>query len=123
VASAPPGLLQPVGVASDSAGRLVELLQAARVPLTAVGEPDGRRDESVSLIGRVDHAPFDWRTMQPSTTSFGVTGYAKWSRAVGQGLAPTGKTGHGGGGSQAVGMLQGERTMYLRTGHLAGVSS
>ncbi|HVT40822.1 MAG TPA: hypothetical protein VHE78_17415, partial [Gemmatimonadaceae bacterium] len=116
-------LLRHVGVSSDSAARLMQSLSGARVPLNAIGASLGQVDDNVSFIGRVDHAPFDWKTLQAATTTWGVTGYAKWSRTQGLGLGPTVTPAHAGQSSQTLASLQGELSSYVRRDILADLRS
>lgn len=104
--SASPAALQRAGVSADSAARLAAILQAAGVPLGASDVPGARVTQSASLIGRIDHAPYDWNTFTPARTSFGVLGYAKLSHSDAMGTTPTATASHGGSTSQQLGMLQ-----------------
>jgi hypothetical protein len=116
-------LLRHVGVSSDSAARLLQSLAAAHVPLNAGGGSLGQVDDNVSFIGRVDHAPFDWKTLQAAKTTWGVTGYGKWSRTQGLGLGPTVAPAHAGQSLQTLASLQGEWSSYIRRDILADVRS
>lgn len=103
---ASPLLLARAGVAADSAARLESLLRGAGVPLRASGVPSARISESASLIGRIDHAPYDWDTFTPAPTSWGVLGYAKLGRSDAVGMLPVATASHGGSTTQQIGMLQ-----------------
>lgn len=104
--TASPTVLARAGVSADSAARLESLLQSAGVPTGASAVPSGRVTQSASLIGRIDHAPYDWNTFTPAKTSFGVLGYAKLSQADAVGMTPAATASHGGETSQQIGMLQ-----------------
>jgi carboxypeptidase family protein len=118
-----PALLQTVGVAGDSVARLLQLLQSARIPTSVAGASLGQIDDNVSFIGRIDHLPFDWATMQPGKTTWGVTGYAKWARTTGLALGPTGVPAHSGASRQILGSLQGEWSTYIRRDNLLDLRS
>jgi carboxypeptidase family protein len=105
VVDAGPSLLQHAGVAADSAARLIALLGTAGVPTSLGSLPPGTIDESFSFIGRVDHAPFDWNTMSPNATTYGLQGYGKWHRGEAIGFTPTATPGHGGTSGQDIGAL------------------
>lgn len=116
-------LLQHVGVSSDSAVKLAALLQTAGVPFGASGAPLSRLDDNFSFIGRIDHAPYDWKTLQAAKTTWGLTGYAKWARTQGLGLGPTSTLGHAGQSSLGIGSLAGEWSSFFARDYLADVRS
>ena len=119
--NASPSLLQHSGVATDSVSRLVQLLAAASVPQSVAGTTDALIDENISFIGRIDRAPFNWVTQRPTNTSWGITGYGKWSRLDGQGLSPLSISTHSGRNTTTIGSVQGELTHYFTTGVLSDV--
>jgi hypothetical protein len=121
--SADPGLLQHAGVSSDSVRRLTQILSGAQVPLSVAAAPLSRVDDNVSFIGRIDHLPYDWGTLTPARTTWGITGYGKWARTQGQGLSPTGTPAHAGTSSQTISMVQGEWSTYFGKDYLADVRS
>src|SRR5207248_674383 len=65
-------LLQHVGVSNDSAARFEQLLLSAGIPIGTGGVPLGKVDDNVSFIGRIDHAPYDWSTLQSAKTTWGL---------------------------------------------------
>src|SRR5207248_3518767 len=93
------------------------------IPASVGGVPAGAINDNVSFIGRVDHAPYDWKTTTPSPTTFGLTGYAKWAHAQAQGMGPTGTSAHAGETSQAIGSLEGEYSFYFGRDYLGDVRS
>jgi len=101
-------VLQPAGVAADSAVRFLQLLSAAGVP---VGSPVSSRVSTVgSFIARLDHTP-------DSTRAWALTAYGKLSRADAP-FSPIATAAHGGSSSSAIGMLQAERSLYFGQNYL-----
>ena len=120
---ADPDLLQHTGIAADSAARLTQLLRSAGIPYGSSGFPIGRVDDNVSFIGRIDHAPYDWKTLESAKTTWGVTGYGKWARTQGLGLGPSGTLASAGESSMLISSLAGEWSTYFAADHLADVRS
>jgi len=120
LATADAELLRHAGVAPDSAARLLQLLGRAGVPLGRLRDAAAATDHVV-LLGRVDHAPYDWDTLRAATTTWGLTAYGDWTRrgAVGRGV--TGTPAHAGASDRRVGFLGVDWSRYLRSGALATV--
>jgi hypothetical protein len=116
-------LLQHAGVSVDSAARFTQLMQGARVPVTAAGIPSQALTDNVVFLGRFDHAPYDWKTLTPARTTWGLTTYANWTRNEGQGIAPTGTPAHAGQSSQGVMGAQAEYSTFFGHDYLADVRS
>lgn len=73
-------LLQRGGLSADSAARLIQILRAANIPSIFNGAPSTRQSDNVSLLFRADHAPYDWKTIQPAKTTWAFTAFGKWAR-------------------------------------------
>ncbi|MGH7615857.1 MAG: hypothetical protein ACREPM_01365, partial [Gemmatimonadaceae bacterium] len=124
VLSADPFLLQHAGVSPDSAARFGEVLQQARVPIVGALRDPRRTTENLSFIARLDDAPYDWNSAQtkPATVK-ALTAYGKLSRVQGVALSPTSTTGHAGENAQAIGMLQGLYSTYVKQIYLLDTRS
>jgi hypothetical protein len=118
LATADAALLRHAGVAPDSAARLLGILGRAGVPVGSL-RPGALTTDHVVLLGRVDHAPYDWETLRAATATWGLTAYADWTRQQGVGLGVTSTPGHAGASERRVGFVQGEVSRYLRGGALA----
>ncbi|HEY2376078.1 MAG TPA: carboxypeptidase regulatory-like domain-containing protein [Gemmatimonadaceae bacterium] len=118
-----PDVLQHAGVAADSAARLLSLIGAAGVPVSLGMIPSGTVDENASFIGRVDHAPYDWITLTPAPTTYGLQAYAKWNRADAQGFTPIATPAHGGTSGQDIGSLTALVSSVFGQGYLADLRS
>jgi hypothetical protein len=111
--NARPDVLARAGVAADSVARLGDILGAAGLPFTARGIPASQVARSLSVIGRLDHAPYDWSSFQPARTMYGVLGYAALESHDPVGPSPTATAAHAGRSAQQLGMLQGLFSTYF----------
>ncbi|MGH7651589.1 MAG: carboxypeptidase regulatory-like domain-containing protein [Gemmatimonadaceae bacterium] len=119
-------LLERVGVSSDSVARFLNLLDANNIPVSAAGFPQSLTSQDVKVLLRLDHAPYDWKSLTPAKTTWGLTGYEKISD-VGQTASgvtslteiPT----FGGKSSQHVGHLEGMYSSYFHTDWLEDLRS
>lgn len=89
-------LLQRFGVARDSVARLLSTLNALGIPATAGGIPTSRVTDHASFMGRLDRPMFDYSTFTPLNTTWGLSGYANWTRRGALSLIPTVTPAHGG---------------------------
>lgn len=103
---ASPVLLQHAGVAADSAARLVALLGATGVPVTARGLPATRTDDHLTLIGRIDHTP-------RATVAWDVTGYLDATRQGAATRTPLAAPSTESEQRRITGMLKAERSRYF----------
>lgn len=120
---ASPDVLARAGVAADSVARLTGILGAAGLPLTTAAVPSSQAAQSMSFIGRFDHAPYDWGSFRSAPTTYGVLAYAKLGSSDPVGLAPTATAARGGRSTQQLGMLQGLYSTYFHGGWLTNLSS
>lgn len=111
-------LLARAGVSSDSVARLLTVLSASGVPATGLGLPTSSVSQSASFIGRIDHAPYDWKTFTPAKQTWGLLGYAKVASSGAVGIGPTATITHGGKTSQVTGMIQGLFSSYIHGDYL-----
>ncbi|MFL5620844.1 MAG: carboxypeptidase-like regulatory domain-containing protein [Gemmatimonadaceae bacterium] len=114
--SASPDALRAAGVAPDSVASLMRVLSAAGVPLGGLG--DQAVTDHVTLLGRVDHAPYDWSTLQPARTTWGLTAFGDFTRQGAVGRSVGGTASHGGTSTRQIGLLEAEVSSYLRGGAL-----
>ena len=115
-------LLRHAGVSPDSASRFVQLVNGAHVP-PGTGVPGAATNDNIVFLGRLDHARYNWATLQPSRSTWGLIGYASASRNQAQGVSPTGTPGHAGHNEQAIGALSGEYSFYFGRDYLGDVRS
>src|SRR5690242_7282654 len=115
-------LLRHAGVASDSVSTLLKLLQSAHVP-TIAGAPNSSLNDNVVFLGRIDHARYDWATLKPSRTTWGLIGYGSYTHNQAQGISPTGTPAHAGATTQEIGALTGEYSFYFNNDWLGDVRS
>jgi hypothetical protein len=115
-------LLRHAGVASDSVSRLLQLLQSEHVP-TIAGAPNSSLNDNVVFLGRIDHARYDWQTLKPSRTTWGLIGYGSYTHNQAQGISPTGTPAHAGTTTQTIGALTGEYSFYFNNDWLGDVRS
>lgn len=123
LAGASPDLLQHAGVAADSAARLFNLLSSAGVPLNIGGLPSSRISQSASFIGRIDHAPYDWKNYEPARQTWGVQAYGKIANSDAVGVGPTATLTHTGQTSDAIGMVQALFSTYFHRDYLTEATS
>lgn len=116
-------ILQHAGVSPDSVARFLGLLRQAGVPTTINGLPNGAVDDNVSVIARVDHAPYDWNNLAYNPTSYGLQAYGKWDRAQAQGLNPVGTPAHTGSTTQTIASLTALYTSLFGRNYLADAKS
>lgn len=105
--SADSDLLQHAGIAPDSAARFISALGQLGVPLRAAGAPSQMIDQSLSFIGRVDRAPYDWSKRAYNPTTYGAQAYMKVGDTKGQGTSPTATPAHAGASSSSIAALTG----------------
>lgn len=116
-------LLEHAGVDPDSAARAIGALGSLGVPASGAGIPTDAIDQSVSFLGRIDHAPYDWAQRAYTPTTYGLQVYAKTSRVGAQGLSPVITPGHGGSTSNIVAALTASLTSTVGETSLADVKS
>lgn len=78
-------VLKRAGVSVDSAARFTQTLQALGVPIYRSGKPTSLRQQSGSLIARVNTPTFNQKTRQPARTSLGVIVAASTDGSEGSG--------------------------------------
>lgn len=88
--------LAAAGVAPDSAARLVQLLGAAGVPVTARGVPGNAISQTASFVTRLDHTPYTPGTYDPSTESWSVSLFANAADDQAQAFSPVSAPTRGG---------------------------
>ena len=114
--SSSPDALRAAGVAPDSVASLMRLLSAAGVPLGGPG--DEAVTDHITLLSRIDYAPYDWSTLQPARTTWGLTAFGDLTRQGAVGRSIGGTASHGGTSTHQIGLLEGEVSSYLRSGAL-----
>ncbi|MEP6618600.1 MAG: carboxypeptidase-like regulatory domain-containing protein [bacterium] len=116
-------LLRHAGLASDSASRLLGLLNTAGVPLSLGNTSANAVTDNLSFIGRFDHTPFDPVTLGAAKTTWGFTTYGKVSRTNALGFSPTATPAHGGESANEIGSLQAQYSTFFGADYLADVRS
>ncbi len=90
--NASPEALRAAGVNSDSAARLIGLLESAGVPVNtqlANSRWEQRTNEQLSFVGRLGNPYYDYKKFEVVRRIIGVTGFANWRRSEGLGIGPT----------------------------------
>ena len=123
IGDAAPDLLERAGVSSDSVARLRSLLAGAGVPFATSRIPSGRGSQNASFIGRIDHAPFNWLTLTPARSTWGLIGYGKIATADAVGITPTGTAALGGRTSQSIASLQALYSSFFHGDYLTEARS
>ncbi len=101
-----PAALERVGVSSDSVQRLVQMLQAAGIPLTTSAIPSEHLTQNGSFLSSLSFSP-------SSGHNFAVTLSGRWSGQDATSLATTAVPVHGGETSSYGGTLQLRHTDYF----------
>src|SRR5512146_426428 len=111
-------LLEHAGIAPDSAARFVSALGQLGVPLRAPGAPSQTVDQSMSFIGRIDHAPYDWSKRAYNPTTFGAQAYVRVGDTKGQATSPAATPAHSGTSSSSIASLTGFVTRAFGASYL-----
>jgi hypothetical protein len=98
------------GISPDSVARLRAIAGRLGIPLTATGAPSAPIDETLTLLGRVDHYPDPGRYGKPWSNAVSLTGYASVSRSGAPGGSVTSAPTTGRQSSSAIGQLIGNWT-------------
>ena len=106
-------LLAHYGVSSDSAARLVSVLQSLGIPLSSGGAASALQTTQVSLIARLDRPLFNYSDFTPLNSTWGVLGFANLSRRRALSVSPLTLPSHGGETSQADAAVQGLYSLYF----------
>jgi hypothetical protein len=78
--TAPGDVLQHSGVAGDSVARLVTALQSVGAPIRSGYSGGSSVTDAVSFIARVDRPLFDYNTFTPTSSTWGLVGFANYAR-------------------------------------------
>jgi hypothetical protein len=113
-----PDVLQRVGISADSVARLRTILSNYGVLGTDPG-PRERFSDNVSLIGRIDHKPFNYTTFQEPKQTWGAIAYAKFSRNTAVGVQPTSIGSHAGDNSESIASIQAIYSTHVAEYYLA----
>jgi hypothetical protein len=103
---ADPDLLRRSGIASDSAARLLDILAANGIPVSAGLLARNRATDNLTMIGRVDHTDYNTTTHQPERATWGLVGYTKLGRSSMLEATPTAVATHGGESSEQIASAQ-----------------
>jgi hypothetical protein len=106
------GALASAGISRDSAARLVQILNAQGVPLTAGGVPDHRTTKSASFAGRFDRTLPNVPGRKPLPQSYVIVG-GNLSQTGGSSLSPTMAPANTGNSSRDGAWIQGLHSRYL----------
>ena len=93
-------VLEHAGVARDSVARLFAELNALGIPVGGAGIPSSRVMDHVAFLGRLDRPLFDFSTFTPTNTTWGLTGFADYTRRGALSFGPTATPAHGGESTQ-----------------------
>jgi hypothetical protein len=115
--TAPDNILGYVGIAPDSAARLVSVLRSGGLPIAS--RLTSQVIENASFIGQIGTAPEDWLTFQPVNTVWQLLGYAKVLQTTSVGVSPTSLSGSAGTRMQQQFMLQAHLSTFVHGYYLA----
>jgi hypothetical protein len=77
--------LRNAGISSATSSGLFRALSARSLPLDR--SRVSANSQNFSAIGRIDRAPYDWKTFNPSKTSWGLVGFASLDNQNNSGLS------------------------------------
>jgi len=107
-------LLRRSGIEPDSVSRVLDLITAAGIPISAPAGLESRKSDYLSFIGRIDHRSYNPTTFQAEKQSWGLLGYAKLQRSAADGIILLAPSGRGGESSQQILSVQALYSTYLR---------
>jgi hypothetical protein len=105
--------LAAAGVAPDSAARLVQLLGAQQLPVTAANVPGSAISQAVSFVSRIDHAPYKPGTRQANTETWNVSAFGNLSEDRAQAFGPLALPTRGGNRRALFAGMQAEYSRYV----------
>ncbi len=111
-----PLALERVGVSADSVERLLQLLAADQIPITATGIPGDKLTQNGSFLTSFDFAP-------SGTHNYTITLNGRWSGADATSLSTTAVPGHGGETRNYGGTIQARHTSYFHDSFLDETSA
>ncbi len=107
--------LETIGIAPDSAQRLISILNRIRVPLTVSNLPSNRTTDQGSFLGTLDLAP----SSSKGGTAFNLTMTGSWNRLSPVSSLTTEVPSHSGDHVSWNGMIQARQSTYLWFGLLS----
>lgn len=116
--TADPRLLARLGVAPDSAARLVEAMRSVHAPVTSAAIPGARTTDNASFIARLERTGTDWKTFTQVKTTYGLLAFGALSRDRALNINALGTPGRGRESTQQSGGLQGVYSRYFRKDYL-----
>jgi carboxypeptidase family protein len=111
-----PAALERLGVSSDSAQRLIQMLNALHVPLTSGVIPNNKLTQNGSVISSFDFSP-------SGTHNYNITLNAGWTGRDATNLSQTTVPDHGGESRQYHGTIQARHSSYFRDSFLDETSA
>ena len=111
-------LAQFTGVPTDVAARFLRELKEKGIPATPVRNSSRRRSTDASFAGRLDAAPYDWKTFAPKNSTWGLLGYAASNRSSPVGTYQNTTRAFGGVDNRINGLLQANFSAYDSLGRL-----
>lgn len=114
---ADPDLLQRSGIARDSAARLIDILVANGIPVSAGLLARNRSTDNLTMIGRIDHSDQNPTTFRPEPTTWGLVGYTKLGRSSMLDVAPTAVATHSGESGEQIVSAQALYSSYWHHDH------
>jgi hypothetical protein len=116
--TADPRLLARVGVAPDSAARLVEAMRFVNAPVTSTAIPGAHTTDNVSFIARLERTPTDMKTLTPVKVTYGVLAFGALAHDRAININALGTPGRGRQSSQQSGGVQGVYSRFLKKDYL-----
>ncbi|MFI5231708.1 MAG: carboxypeptidase-like regulatory domain-containing protein [Gemmatimonadales bacterium] len=107
LASLDPEVLQSFGVSRDSVAKLLQLMNAAKIPVSAGGVPSAHESNSVSFISRLNSPEHDPNTFQQNPKSVGLILAGSRKQDDAMQLSPLSAPARGSQSTNTFGMVQG----------------
>ena len=114
-------LLTSSGLAADSAARLAQVLSNLGLPLS--DRRTHRKNNDVVLLSRIDYKPFETFANYQGKTSWGVLGYANFSRSDDVESSPLSTASRAGETTNIAGMVQALHSAYWGRDYLTETRS
>ena len=102
-----PAVLERSGVSRDSVARLLQIMHAESIPVTAGGVPASRTANTLSFITRLNTPEYDFNTFEQKPRSGGVVIYGLRTQTDAAGAGALITPGHDGQTTNTIGQVQG----------------
>jgi hypothetical protein len=111
------------GLTRAAASSLLSALASTGSPLRPGRSALAGTSENFSLIGRIDRAPYDWKTFKAAKTSWGLVGFGNVDNQSNTGISPVSTASVGRDARHAAGGVQALYSSYIKKDFLTDVRS